>query len=198
MAVTTTANVALTALANYVASLQGGLLTPQATLGSQNFLNFSFTSGNSAINKIDQVYATQATIATASHTDVDLYALGGALDPGGNAYTLAKVKLLFIQNLGYVTGPAETDVLAIGGQGTAAAWCGSGGLFGANADLIKIPSPSATSGVGNIPGTFFWVANGLGFGINNTTSAPGHLLRLANTVSANTITYNLVVLGATA
>jgi hypothetical protein len=166
-----------------------GLLTQQQAIQLFNILNPTLGSGTGAGN-VNQFFQTQATLAASTSIDYDLYAWGGALDGGGNALTMAKAKLIIVQNLGVVANPVEADVLSIGGKGTTAGWTAG---FGTNTDTAKILSPAA---VGGQPGTFLLVNFGAGYTVGASTT--NHILTLTSGANTGVITYNIFALGSTA
>ena len=159
-----------------------GLGTIQLPLQLQSLVATSLTSGTGA-NKVNQLFQTQTTLAASTAIDYDLYAYGAVKDAVGNAYTMATVKLLIIQNIG-ATIPLEADTLTIGGKGTTAGWTSA---FGTNTDTIKL----------NTGGTFVLFDPGsVGYVVGASTT--NHILTLTASASASPLTYNLIVVGATA
>lgn len=174
-------------------SIASAISSAVGSLGSSTFpfskvINFALGNGSGAALLGNQMIALSGTIAGGAHTDVDLYANSAAVDAVGNAVTMTVVKFLFIQNLGSGT-PVEADVMKIGAIGATTQWTS---FFGVNTDSIILPGPLGASGL-----SFLMVgANGAtAYAVGN--SSTNHLLRLAST-GANTISYNLVAIGATA
>lgn len=163
---------------------QLGIGTSQFPLQLPNLVGLNFVNGTAGINKVNQLFAVQGTLAAAASTTLDLYTMGGISDPVGNPYTMAIIKVLIIQNLGLAGAPAPTaaDTLIIGANGstpwvpflnsTGTATINGGGT------LILI-DPSATG---------YPVPSGSG----------ANVLKLVSGASADTITYNIIGLGATA
>lgn len=147
----------------------------------------AFTNGTGA-GKANQLLVLQGTIATSSHVDVDLYANGSVSDAVGNALTMAVGKLLIIQNLGSAT-PTEADTMTVGGTTATSAWTS---FLGTNADSIKLPGPDSAG-----KSTFICVGGSGSTAYAIGASTTNHLLRISNT-GANTITYNVILIGATA
>ncbi len=187
-----------------LAALQGSaigtLITPAQQIQLSTLLNLAFANGAGASMQANQFYMVSGTIASSGHTDIDLYAFGGANDLMGNALTMAVCKALFIQNQGISTGVSanflEADTLIVGNEGTTAAWAGgSPGFFGANTHTITLPSPPANGAVAQ-GGQIIAVAPGAtGWPVGSSTT--NHKLRLTSGASSNTIRYNLIAIGAT-
>lgn len=165
-----------------------GLLTPSQAIAMMNLVNATPGSGTGAGN-LNQFYQTQTTLAASATIDYDLYAWGGALDISGTALTMAKIKLLVIQNLGVVAAPVEADSLIIGGKGATSGWTS---YFGTNTDTGKILSPASVAAT---PGTFFLCNLGVGYTVGNSTT--NHLLTLTAGSNTGAVTYNIIAFGAT-
>jgi hypothetical protein len=70
------------------------------------------------LNNANQTYLVQITLAASATTTLSLYAVGGALDPLGNAVTMAKIKRMTILHQGSLNcGYVATAVVASGGTG---------------------------------------------------------------------------------
>lgn len=106
-----------------------------------------------------------------------MYSFGGTLSPLGVAYTLSKVLAILIKNRATASG----DNLVIGGKGTSAAWTSP---FGSNAHTVTIR-----------PGGYLLMVapDATGYAVVNTTN---HLLKIANSSGANSVDYDLIIIGA--
>lgn len=191
-ATSVTSNINLSFVANALAAI--GVATQGQSISLPSLINEQLTSGAGAAGKVNQFYQTQATLAASSTVDIDMYAFGGALDAGGNAFTMATVKVLVVQNLGVAGAVIEADDLFIGGKGTTAAWISP---FNANTDKLKIMSGRATTAAINPnPGTQLLVCSGAtGYVVGASTT--NHILTLTTGANTGAITYNIFVLGAT-
>lgn len=163
---------------------QLGIGTAQFPLQLPNLVGLNFTNGTAGIGKVNQLFAVQGTLAAAASTTLDLYTMGGISDPVGNAYTQAIIKILIIMNLGLVgaTNPTPADTLIVGAAGSTP-WTaflnstGTGTINGGG--FVILGDPSAT-----------------GYAVPSGSGA--NVLKLLSGASANTITYNIIGLGATA
>jgi len=169
-----------------------GLGTIQLPLTLNALIASTLASGAGAAGKVNQLYQTQGTLAASASVDIDLYAFGGALDAAGNAYTMATVKLLIIQVIGATT-VTEADYIKVGGKGTTAGWTSA---FGTNTDTLKIFSGPATASGISAPGTFIlWDIGATGYVVGSSTT--NHILTLTAGANTGTVTYNVIVVGAT-
>lgn len=193
----------------FTMSMNFGLTAPQL-IGSSSFplsiptfvqgaLTYPSTPTNGqGIGKADQLFATQMTLVNGTPQDIDLYALGGGNDAVGNAFTMANVKLLAIQNLGVDGSAAETDTLSIGGDGTSAAWTS---FLGTNASSIIVPGPAvAMPSPGNFnptgtPTVAFWAPGDVGWAVGASTT--NHKLQFTSNASGHTIRVNIYIVGST-
>jgi hypothetical protein len=162
-------------LAAAIAGLSGQ--STQLPLSLPTLLALTFTSGTGA-NKANQMWVSNRTLANSATEDLDMYNPASA-DAVGNAFTIATIKALIIQNL----SATESDTLTIGGKGTTAAWTS---FFGSNTYTAKI-----TGG-----GTLILTQPGAtGFVVG--ASSTNHLLTVAATAAVS-INYTVIIIGATA
>lgn len=135
------------------------------------------TDGTGA-NQANTIWHDQRTLPTATAETIDVYDFGGGTPSTlGTAIANAKVKLLLIQNT------HASDSLTIGGEGSAAAW---NSPFGAS-DTATMTLPAG--------GTLLLVApSAAGYTVADVSN---HLLKI-NNPGANSVTYKIVVIGATA
>lgn len=135
-------------------------------------------NASSGINKIDRAGGKFAqTIAASGATTYDL-AGGGFTDPEGTVLTMAKLKLIAILNYNAVAGDYLTLRMA------ASAGLANGTLMADVSDKITI-QPTA----GLFP--FVWPATLFGVTVTPTTADSFTI----DNPSANTITYDIIVLG---
>lgn len=171
---------------NLTAQIQatlGAILTGGSGIGAQQFspgiatiLNIALANGTGA-NKSNQLFSKTLTIANGASQTLNVNTLGGN-DPVGNAYSMLCAKLIIVMNL----SATETDILEIGGEGTANAWTSP---FGSNTDLLTV------NGGGSI---ILADAGALGYIIG---IANNNLLKLAN-AGAAPFDVNVIIIGATA
>lgn len=182
MSTAVNSNLGVQLTGSIVGTALGSLVTPSQSISFPSLLALALTNGT-GVNKVNQIYVAQPTLASGANSTLDLYAYGGATDLVGNAITMATVKLICIQPLLGVGSAAETDILTIGNEGSSAGWTS---MFGANTDSIKIPAG----------GSFIYVSPG-STGAVVGASTTNHTLKFAAS-GANPITYNVIVIGATA
>jgi hypothetical protein len=156
-----------------------GLLTGAVDIGDvSHSLSFSpsivFTDGAGA-NQIQRIFADTRTLAASANEDLDL--AGGLTDAIGQTITLARVRGLLIRasaaNINNViVGNAATNgwITAFGGAAHTMTIRPGG--------LVLLAAPDAT-----------------GYAV---TAATGDLLRIANSAGTTGVTYDIVILGATA
>lgn len=135
----------------------------------------SFTNGTGAL-AANQIYIAQRTLTATSTEDINMYDFSGALDPVGNAITMAGIKLLIIQN----TATVAADTLTIGNKATSAAWTS---IFNDNEDRVKI------RGGGSL---ILLAPDAAGYAVVNSTN---HLLKILNDSASNSVTYNIIAIG---
>jgi hypothetical protein len=190
-----------TAGANFNLSLLNGLGIANYPVNIPSLINTQFVTsvGVAGALKVNQIYSAYIALTAASAVDFDLYLMGGATDPVGNAYACATVKYMAFQNLGQGTvtngvfaqgaTQAEGDTINIYGDGTTAAFTS---FLSTSASGIILPSPVAQGSPSPVaifhnPGSVGWVVG---------ASTTNHKLQfLANT--ANQVLAMLIV-GATA
>lgn len=164
-----------------LSALLGTLGTTNLPLSIQQIFTFINGTGAGASN---QVLALQGTLVGTAHVDIDFYANGSVADAVGNAMTMAVLKMLIIQNLGVISAPAvEADSMTIGGEGSTASLTS---LLGTNTDSMTLKG-----------GGIFIIGGNGAAGYTVGASTTNHKLRIAG-VGANTITYNIIAIGATA
>lgn len=172
------------------------LISASLISGAEQF-NFSIQSlfpvlsnGTGAAGKVNQIYAAQRTLTAGSNERIHLYDFAGALDGVGNAFALATIKALVIQNLDVLL---ETNSLTIGNDNTSAAWTS---FLGNQTNTIVLPGgvPANAPAPAYPGGSLVVVAPGAtGYAVVNTTN---HLLKILNNGSSS-VSYNIVVIGST-
>lgn len=181
----TTVNIQnLTLGLNGLVSGGSGLAPIQQPITLNQLIAASLANGSGAANKANQLYVTQATLAASDTLDVNLYSFGGAVDAGGNAYTMTVLKLLIFQNLGVSGAVVEADYIKLGGKGSTAAWTS---YLGTNTDTVKVTS-GGTHLIFN-PGA-------AGYAVGSSTT--NNILTLTAGANTGACKYNLIVVGATA
>lgn len=166
------------AQATLVASITG-VLSGAVDIGDvQHSLSFgptlSFSDGSGA-NQITRIFADTRTLAASANEDLDL--AGGLTDAIGQTITLARVRGLLIR-----AAAANTNNVIVGGAGSNGfiTWVGG-----------------ATHTVTLRPGGVLMLAapDATGYAV---TAGTGDLLRIANSAGGSAVSYDIVILGATA
>lgn len=159
-------------VAAYLSNTSADLAVPSANF---NFGQSFHLDNGTGLNAADKLYADTNTLAASANVDVDL--AGGLTDALGAALTFARVKALFLQ-----ASLSNANNVVIGG----AASNQFVGPFGAAAHTFAVK-----------PGGFMgWVApDATGWPV---TAGTGDLLRIANSGAGTSVTYNVVIIGASA
>jgi hypothetical protein len=160
------------------------LLTPNIVAGTLQYspliqLALALASGTGA-GKANQLYVGQVTLASSVSTTINVHAPGA--DPNGATTAYANVKALIIQSIGNAGVITEGDVLAFGGQGDSTAWTSP---FGSNADLINVNGGATL---------ILYDGGANGYVVGTSTN---HVLKVTNNGS-NSVTFNIIIVGATA
>lgn len=134
----------------------------------------SFGDGNGA-NQISRIFADTRTLAASASEDLDL--AGVLVDAIGQVITLARVRGLLIRS-----APGNTNNITVGGAATNG-WITA---FGAATHTLTI-RPGGVLLLGAPDATAYAV-----------TAGTGDLLRIANAAAGTSVTYDIVILGATA
>ena len=169
MAATFTGNIKVTLSGTYNNALD-------LHTGTSNFaVQFSdaLTNGT-AVNTADLFWSDQRSVATGTPDDLDL--AGGLTDLYGNTLTFARIKGIYIHN----TSTTAAEILSVGGDATAAFvnWVDN------SSDVINV----GPDGV-----MFLYTPSAAGYAVTATT---GDILQVAS--DSGTITYNIVLIGASA
>lgn len=152
-------------------------LTTPRDAGALALTLAELTNGTGA-NAANTIWHDQRTLTTATSENIDVYDFGGGTpSPLGTAIANAKVAVCLIQNT------HAADSLTVGGESSTAAW---NSPFGAS-DTATMTIPAG--------GTLLLVApSATGYAVADTSN---HLLKISNP-GANSVTYKIVVIGATA
>jgi hypothetical protein len=166
------------AQATLIASISG-ILSGAVDIGTvEHSLSYgptlTFGDGNGA-NQISRIFADTRTLAASANEDLDL--AGGLTDAIGQTITLARVRGLLVR-----AAPGNTNNVIVGG----AASNGWITAFGGTAHTITLR-----------PGGLLMLAapDATGYAV---TASTGDLLRIANSGGGTGVTYDIVILGATA
>lgn len=135
---------------------------------------FGMQSGTGA-NQADKVFSDQRTIA-ASGTDPLDVAAGGLLDPLGSVFTVARLKLIFIQALA-----ANTNNVVLGG--------------GANPVINYMTGTTPAIVVRPGGWLMLFAPDATGYPV---TAGTGDVLTLTNSAAGTSVTYNVVLIGSSA
>lgn len=166
------------AQATLIASI-AGVLSGTVDIGEvEHSLSFgptlSFSDGSGA-NQITRIFADTRTLAASANEDLDL--AGGLTDAIGQTITLARVRAILIRaaagntNNVIVGGASSNGFITWVGGATHTVTLRPGGVM-----LLAAPDATAYA----------------------VTASTGDLLRIANSSSGTSVTYDIVILGATA
>lgn len=156
----------------YLSNTLADLAVPSANLAFAQSIHLDSGTGE---NAADRLYMNTNTLAASASEDVDL--AGSLTDALGASLTFARVKALFLR-----ASSDNTNNVVLGG----AASNQFVGPFGAATDTFAVK-----------PGGFVgWVApDADGWPV---TAGTGDLLRIANSGAGSTVTYDVVIIGASA
>jgi hypothetical protein len=141
-------------------------------------VNYKFVkalANGTAANQADRLWSDQRTIAASGNDDLDL--AGVLIDAFGDTATFARVKGLIVR-----ASDGNTNNVIIG----AAASNQFVGFFGAGTHTVAVR-----------PGGVFaiYAPDATGYAV---TAGTGDLLRIANSSSGTPVTYDIVIIGASA
>ncbi|KKN45138.1 hypothetical protein LCGC14_0685910 [marine sediment metagenome] len=135
---------------------------------------FSDTLQNGVvIDTADLVYHDSGSLASAA---VDIDVAGGISDEFGNVITMVKVKAFLVINTSTTAG----YILEVGGDANAVP------LFGAVADFTFV-NPGGM--------VFWWDPSLAGYAV---TGGTGDILQISSVTAAQTVTYDVVIIGTSA
>lgn len=156
----------------YLSNTSADLTVPAANFAYAQSIHLDSGTG---LNAADKLYADSNTLAASANVDIDL--AGGLTDALGAALTFARVKALFLR-----AAVGNSNNVVIGG----AASNQFVGPFGAAAHTIAVK-----------PGGFmgFVAPDATGWAV---TAGTGDLLRIANSGAGSSVTYDVVIIGASA
>lgn len=156
----------------YLSNTASDLAVPSANLAFAQSLHLDNGTG---ANAADRLYMDSNTLAASANVDVDL--AGSLTDALGAALSFARVKAMFLR-----ANSANSNNVVIGG----AASNQFVGPFGAAAHTFAVK-----------PGGFLgWIApDATGWPV---TAGTGDLLRIANSGAGSSVTYDVVIIGASA
>lgn len=140
---------------------------------SKTYTN-SFANGTAA-EQANSIFTDTRTVAASSNDDLDV--AGGITDAFGNTITFTNIKMIIVN-----AAAANTNDVLIGAEGTNP----FSTFFGDATDKL-ILKPGGTFCLSN-PG-----ADGYG-----VTASTGDILRLANSSSGTSVTYDIVIIGEVA
>lgn len=125
------------------------------------------------VNQADRLFTDQRTISASSNDDLDL--AGSLADAFGQTITFARIKAILIK-----AAAANVNDLVVG----AAAANAFVGPFGASTHTVKVR-----------PGGFLLLAcpDATGWAV---TAGTGDILRIANGAGGSSVTYDIVLIGA--
>lgn len=126
-----------------------------------------------AANQANRIFQDQRTLTASSTEDLDL--AGVLTDPFGATITFARVRLLYV-----AAAAANTNNVIVGGDANALA------IFGAATHTLTVR-----------PGGFVLLAapDTTGYAV---TAGTGDILQVANSAAGTSVTYDVVVIGASA
>lgn len=156
-----------------------GLLTGAVDIGDvQHSLSFNpsvtLTDGTGA-NQINRIFADTITLAASANQDIDL--AGALVDAIGQTITFARVKGILVRS-----AAANTNNVIVGGAASNqfATWVGGAAhtITVRPGGFLALSAPDATAYA--------------------VTASTGDLLRFANSAGGSSVTFDLVIVGATA
>lgn len=170
------------ALSSLVSVNVGGALSASLDLSASAAVTLakaysaSLSTGTAA-GQADKIYFDNNTLSASATLDVDL--AGALTDALGNAATFARVKAIVV-----AAAAGNTNNVIVGG---------------AASNGFVTPFGGATHTVTVRPGGFLVLACGIGDATGYVvTAATGDLLRISNSGAGTSVTYDLVVIGASA
>jgi hypothetical protein len=187
-------------------SLSSGILSNISNIAFNPLITLALSSGgaNTSVGFANQIFAASIAVAQGSPASWNLYTMaistvaGGAApnDGVGQAYTMAKLKLLIIQNLGYsASSPVETDLLDIIGTGSSTALTSL--LIGnaATCGLI-LPGPVNAAAVtaGQAPALIVFNPGVTSYAV--ASGAGANTLVLSSSATGRTCNLNIVAVGS--
>lgn len=162
-----------TITARVQANLSSALDLATAAVPLDKLSRLTWTSGTGT-NQADKIWHDQRTLAASANEDLDL--AGGLTDALGATLTLAELRLLMVTassantNNVVITRPAANGVP----------------LFSAASDAISVR-----------PGGVFLWAGPLDGGVT-VTAGTGDLINISNSGAGTSVTYDIVIIGASA
>ncbi|MFF5972219.1 hypothetical protein ACFY7C_11940 [Streptomyces sp. NPDC012769] len=166
-----TSSLSIAADATLTSSLD--LTTASAPLSVRSATSWATGTG---AGKADKVFSDRRQLAASATEDLDL--AGVLLDAFGQAITFARIKGLIIR-----ADAANTNNVILG-NATSNAWAA---LLGATGTLTL--RPGASLGLNTGP------ADATGYAV---TAGTGDILKVANSGGGTTVTYDIVLIGASA
>ena len=156
----------------YLSNTSSDLTVPSANLAFAQSIHLDNGTG---ANAADRLYMDSNTLAASANVDVDL--AGSLTDALGAALSFARVKALFLR-----AASGNTNNVVIGG---------------AASNQFVGPFGAATHTFAVKPGGFMgWIApDATGWAV---TAGTGDLLRIANSGAGTSVTYDVVIIGASA
>lgn len=134
-----------------------------------------FDNGTGA-GQADKVFHDQRTLAASATEDLDL--AGVLTDPLGAALTFARIRGLVV-----AAAAANTNNVVVG-NASSNAWAA---LLGATGTVVLRPGAVLALAVGE--------ADAAGYAV---TAGTGDLLKVANSAGGTSVTYDLIIIGASA
>ena len=159
-------------VAAYLSNTSADLTVPAANLSFAQSIHLDNGTG---ANAADRLWMDTNTLTASANTDIDL--AGSLTDALGASLTFARVKALFLRA---ATGNANNVVIG-----------------GAASNQFVGPFGGATHTFAVKPGGFMgWIApDATGWPV---TAGTGDLLRIANSGAGSSVTYDVVIIGASA
>lgn len=131
----------------------------------------AFTNGTGA-NQANEMFTDQRTIAASSNEELDL--AGSLTNAFGDTITFTSVKAIIVK-----AAAGNTNDVQVGG----AASNGFASFLGDASDIVVLK-----------PGSVFCITNPNATGYAVTAST-GDLLKIANSSSGSTVTYDIIIIG---
>lgn len=166
-------------------NLSNALPLETITANPSDSVSLTLTNGVGA-NAADQIWSDQRTLAPAGVDNINVINFSGSADGVGGALSIARVKCIYVRNLGTNAASAsgfEADALLVGGAAVGA-WTTP--FNGNSTAVVKIPSGGLFESI--TPGAVGASAGG----------SSGSIFKVLNNSGTATLTYNIFVVGATA
>jgi hypothetical protein len=136
-------------------------------------IQYVWGSGTGA-NQADKIFADQRTLTASSTEDLDI-AAGGLVDAFGVTFTVARVRALLVE-----AAAANTNNVIVGGDANSVPF------FGAATHTVSVRPGGLLA---------LFAPDATGYAV---TTGTGDIIQVANSGAGTSVTYNIVIVGASA